>query len=60
MNTENINSFIEAKMTEAWAKMGDTGSYDYEINEENFWFGYYRALEDLESFMERINDKSNN
>lgn len=48
-----LSEYVERKQQEAWDKMGDTGNYDYVTekmnwNEENFWFGYFRALEDLE------------
>jgi len=48
-----LSEYIARKEQEAWNKMGDTGNYYYASekmnwNEENFWFGYYRALEDLE------------
>ena len=48
-----LSEYVKKKQEEAWDKMGDTGNYDYGTekmnwNEENFWFGYYRALEDLE------------
>jgi len=48
-----LSEYVERKQQEAWDKMGDTGNYDYSTekmnwNEENFWFGYFRALEDLE------------
>lgn len=49
----SLSEYVERKQNEAWDKMGDTGNYDYATekmnwNEENFWFGYFRALEDLE------------
>lgn len=46
----------------AWDKIGDTGNYDYATekmnwNEENYWFGYFRALERLEWFLEDIENE---
>jgi hypothetical protein len=45
--------WVEKNQQEAWDKMGDTGNYDYATdknnwNEENYWFGYFRALENFE------------
>ena len=43
-----LEKYVSEKQKEAWDEMGDTGSCDYEVNKENFWYGYFRALEDLE------------
>lgn len=53
-----VQEWIETQRQEAWDKMGDTGNHDYttekmNYNEENYWFGYYRALENFEwNFLE--------
>ena len=49
----HLREYLERKLQESWDKMGDTGNYDYGTekmnwNEENFWCGYYIALEELE------------
>ena len=51
---ERLKEVIDKRMQKAWDKMGDTGNDDYATdkmnwNEENFWFGYFRALEELDS-----------
>lgn len=48
----SLSEYLERKQKEAWDKMGDTGNDEYATekmnwNEENFWFGHFRALEDL-------------
>lgn len=57
---EQIFDWIKEQQQEAWDKMGDTGNYDYTTekmkwNEENYWFGYFQALENLKS--EFLKDK---
>ena len=42
---------INEMQDKAWGLMGDTGSDDYKCNQENFFFGYYRALEDIEDII---------
>lgn len=49
----SLSEYVEKKKNYAWKEMGDTGNYDYDTekmnwNEQNFWFGYFRALENLE------------
>lgn len=46
-----VRDWVEKHQREAWNKMGDTGNDQYQenINQENYWFGYFRALEDFES-----------
>jgi hypothetical protein len=50
-----INDKINSKLHFLWEKMGDTGGDDYfqkATNQELIYFGMYRALEDLQMFME--------
>lgn len=51
---ELLSIYIIPKQEEAWAKMGDTGNENYQYNEENYWLGYYRALEDIEENLKNI------
>lgn len=46
---DEIHKSINEELKKSWDKMGDTGSEQYQelLNEENFHFGKYRALEDL-------------
>ena len=53
LTTDMIKSYIDDKSEHAWSKMGSPGSSDYVFNEENYFCGYYRALEDLLKYMER-------
>jgi hypothetical protein len=49
LNNKNaLLEHINSKSEEAWTKMGDTGNENYRYDEESYWFGYYRALEDIE------------
>ena len=50
-NDEILKEWITKELDLAWSKMGSTGAYDYKINMENFWFGYFRALEDIATLM---------
>lgn len=45
--------YLEKHSDNAWGKMGDIGSDSYVVNEESFYFGVYRALEDFQSFLEK-------
>jgi len=51
LSRSTIEEWLDEKQQKAWDKMGSTGSDEYmdSLDEENFWFGYYRALEDIEN-----------
>ena len=50
-----LREFILSKLSEAWSKMGDTGSSDYmsKLNDENYWFGYFSALENAQDIIDK-------
>ena len=50
-----LMEFISSKLSEAWSKMGDTGSSDYmsKLNDENYWFGYFSALENAQDIIDK-------
>ena len=53
-----IADFVEKKYNENWDKMGNTGDENYctpkmNWNEENYYFGYFRAMEDIKSILEK-------
>ena len=52
---EELREFISSKLSEAWSKMGDTGSSDYmsKLNDENYWFGYFSALDDAQDILDK-------
>ena len=52
---EELMEFISSKLSEAWSKMGDTGSSDYmsKLNDENYWFGYFSALENAQDILNK-------
>lgn len=54
----SLPKFVDAEKQKAWDKMGDTGSQQYctdgmQWNEENYWFGYFRAMEEIEAKLEK-------
>ena len=57
----DILNKIKQKMSYAWDRMGDSGSDEYiaNINKENYWLGYYRALEDIEDFITSCSSVNN-
>ena len=50
-----LMEFISSKLSEAWSKMGDTGSSDYmsKLNDENYWFGYFSALDNAQDILNK-------
>ena len=57
----SLKDWIEKHQQEAWNKMGDPGNDDYTTdkmnwNEENYWLGYFIALENLERELLENND----
>lgn len=52
---EELMEFISSKLSEAWSKMGDTGSSDYmsKLNDENYWFGYFSALDNAQDILNK-------
>lgn len=51
-----VKNIINEGMEEAWDKMGDTGNDEYQkkINSQNYYFGRYRAFEDIQDFINII------
>jgi len=47
-----LAEYIQTKLEESWTKMGSTGSEDYVINDQSYWFGYYRAMENIEALLQ--------
>ena len=63
---EKIKNFVKENYNykEAWDKMGSTGADDYwerATRDELFDFGYFRAMEDVQDFLEKkeINENKN-
>ena len=56
---EELREFISSKLSEAWSKMGDTGSSDYmsKLNDENYWFGYFSALDNAQDILNKYKQR---
>ena len=50
-NQTKLMLFLNNEMDKKWETMGDP---DREINQEDFDFGYYRALEDVLYMVEKM------